>query len=154
MKVPKLQKAISAIFPSAQVLNTIPPDETVAIGCGKQALYVTGVSWDTNGEHPDKEIDTLAKDVYIEYVTGEENGQADSNARELLFGRGAPVPNANKATITRPIKCINGKATIRVVQGDQTEDIERPCEADLKEIRGRIHTTENADKPVIHLHLD
>lgn len=149
MKIPKLQQAISALFPAAQVLNSIPPDETVAIGCGKQALYVTGVSWDTNGEYKDAEVETLSHDVYIEYISEAENG-----GKELLFSRGALVPSVSKVTITRPIKCVNGIAKIRVIQDDQFEDIERECSADLKEIRARIHHSDENVKPVVHLHLD
>lgn len=152
MKIPKLQQAISALFPTAQVLNSIPPDETVAIGCGKQALHVTGVSWDTNGEYKDAEVETLSHDVYIEYTSEAENGE--SAGRELLFSRGALVPSVSKVTITRPIKCVDGIAKIRVIQGDQIDEIERECSADLKEIRARIHHSDENVKPVVHLHLD
>lgn len=153
MKIPKLQQAISALFPTAQVLNTIPPDEVVAIGCGKQALHITGVSWDTNGEHIEKEVETLGQDVYVEYVADVKNGE-NANARQILFGRGSLVPSVNKMTITRPIKCVDGKAKIRIIQGDKIEDIERECSADLKEIRARIHHSDDTTTPSIHIHLD
>lgn len=152
MKIPKLQQAISALFPTAQVLNSIPPDETVAIGCGKQALYVTGVSWDTNGEYTDKEVETLSHDVFIEYISDVDSGE--TGGKELLFNCGALVPSVSKVTVTRPIKCVDGKAKIRVIQGDQIEEIERECSADLKEIRARIHHSDENVKPVVHLHLD
>jgi len=152
MKVPKLQQAISALFPNAQVLNSIPPDETVSIGCGKQGLYISGVSWDTNGQHADMEVNTLSHDVYIEYVADDQSG--DEKARELLFSRGALVPSVSKVTVNRPIKCVNGKARIRVIQDEQIDEIERDCSADLKEVRARIHHSDEAEKPVVHLHLD
>lgn len=150
MKIPKLQQAISALFPNAQVLNSIPPDEVVAIGCGKQAMYVSGISWDTDGEHTAKDVELLDHDIFVEYVADD---NAD-NARQLLFGRGSLVPSVNKVTITRPIRCIDGKAKIRVIQGDQVEDIEKECSEDLKEIRARIHHSHETDKPSIHIHLD
>lgn len=154
MKIPKLQQAISALFPKAQVLNSIPPDEVVSLGCAKQALYICGVSWDTNGEHTDREVETLSQDVFVEFVADAQNGDANGNARQLLFSRGSTVPSINKVTITQPIKCIDGKAKIRIIQGDHVEDIERECSEDLKEIRARIHHSDEATKPVIHIHLD
>lgn len=125
----------------------------VSIGCGKQALHISGVSWDTNGEHTEKEVETLAHDVFVEYVADTQDGD-DSNARQLLFSRGSLVPSVNKVTITRPIKCVDGKAKIRIIQGDQIEDIERECSADLKEIRARIHHSDEITSPSIHIHLD
>lgn len=152
MKIPKLQQAISALFSNAQVLNSIPPDETVSIGCGKQALYISGVSWDTKGQYTDMEVNTLSHDVYIEYVADDQNDK--ENIRELLFSRGALVPSVNKVTITRPIKCVDGKAKIRVIQGDQIDEVERECSADLKEVRARIHHSSESEKPTVHLHLE
>lgn len=153
MKIPKLQQAISALFPNAQVLSSIPPDEVVSIGCGKQALHISGVSWDTHGEYTEKEVETLGHDVFVEYLADAENGD-DGNARQLLFSRGSMVPSVNKVTITRPIKCVDGKAKIRIVQGDKIDNIERECDADLKEMRARVHHSDEATTPSIHIHLD
>jgi len=39
-KVVKLQNALSAAFPQAQVLNSLPPDEVLAYGAAVQASYI------------------------------------------------------------------------------------------------------------------
>lgn len=39
LKIPKLQESIGSLFPSAEALINIAPDELIALGAAKQAGY-------------------------------------------------------------------------------------------------------------------
>ena len=40
-KIPKLQSSLQAAFPNAELLNSINPDEVIAVGAAKQASLLT-----------------------------------------------------------------------------------------------------------------
>ena len=42
-KIPKLQSRITSMFENAQILNTINPDEVIAVGAAKQASLLPEV---------------------------------------------------------------------------------------------------------------
>lgn len=99
------------MFPNAQTLNTIPPDEVIAIGCAKQASFI-GNGWDTDGEHIDMDVLTLSSDIII-----------DTNCTEhspIVLEKGTPLPSERKF----PAKYVDGKVKISVKQNDQIDDIE------------------------------
>ncbi|XP_037024622.1 heat shock 70 kDa protein 14-A [Bradysia coprophila] len=116
LKIPKLQSAISNMFPNAATLSSIPPDEVIALGCGKQASFI-GNGWDTDGEHIDMDIFTLSSDIVI-HANDEQN-------EPIVFEKGTPLPNERKF----PAKYIDGKVTISVKQNDHIDVIE-DCLAD------------------------
>lgn len=63
-KPPFVQKAISDYLSNAEVFNTIPPDEVIAIGAAKQAAILTG-NKDTELLINENEIECLSKTVCI-----------------------------------------------------------------------------------------
>lgn len=111
LKIPKLQSAISNMFPNAQTLCSIPPDEVIALGCGKQASFI-GNGWDTEGEHIDMEILTLSSDIIIHTNDDQDNA--------IVLEKGTPLPNERKF----PAKYVAGKAKISVKQNDQIDTVE------------------------------
>jgi len=108
MKIPKLQSAVSGLFPEAEVLSSISPDEVIAQGCAKQAAIVL--------EHPglmfDDSVtmfDCIPKSIYAKY-----------NDLEIpLFNEGSP----NYAEVRVPFKRYDKSAKICVQifqEGDGT----------------------------------
>jgi molecular chaperone DnaK (HSP70) len=63
-KPPVVQKAISDYLKNAEMLNTIPPDEVIAIGAAKQAAILTGAK-DSELVDGENEIECLSKTVCI-----------------------------------------------------------------------------------------
>jgi len=116
LKIPKLQSAISNMFPNAQTLNTIPPDEVIALGCAKQASFI-GNGWDPEGEQIDMDILTLSSDIII---------QANDDS-PIVLEKGTPLPNERKF----PAKYADGKIKISVKQNDQIDYIENTSSDDL-----------------------
>ena len=43
-KIPKLQSRIKSLFEDAEILNTINPDEVIAVGAAKQASLLPEVT--------------------------------------------------------------------------------------------------------------
>lgn len=157
MKIPKLQAAISSLFPNAQVLSSIPSDEVIAIGCANQAAYVNG-DGDEDGEQVDMEITTLPTDVRVICVDANEQ-TVDGSDSDVLLKKGATVPSAHGVTIAKSMK---KPVRLCVSQGDHRSVIEcKDADQDLVEITARVHggvrlnashaqTTEPA---TIHIHL-
>ena len=52
-KIPKLQSRIKSLFEDAEILNTINPDEVIAVGAAKQASLL-----------PEVNILEISKDIY------------------------------------------------------------------------------------------
>ena len=44
-KIPKLQSRIKSLFEDAEILNTINPDEVIAVGAAKQASLLPEVNF-------------------------------------------------------------------------------------------------------------
>uniref|UniRef100_U5ESP3 Putative heat shock protein n=1 Tax=Corethrella appendiculata TaxID=1370023 RepID=U5ESP3_9DIPT len=81
MKIPKIQQMLSGMFPKANVLTHIIPDEVIALGCAKQAGILTK-QWDHEYEHLSMGVEFLQTDIYAK----------DKNEKEiLLFERGVPI---------------------------------------------------------------
>lgn len=100
------------MFPNAQTLINIPPDEVIAIGCAKQASFVGSSAWDTDGENIDMDILTLSSDIIININDEKEN--------DVVLERGTPLPNEIKF----PAKYVDGKVNISVTQNDHIDIIE------------------------------
>lgn len=158
MKIPKLQTAISSLFPNAEVLSTIPPDEVISIGCANQAAYVNG-DGDEDGEQVDMEITTLPTDVRVICVDADQQPIEGSDS-DVLFRKGATVPSAHGVTIAKSMK---KPVRLSVVQGEHSTVIEcKDSEKDLVEITARVHggvrlnasNSQTTEPATIHIHLD
>lgn len=64
MRIPKFQSAISALFPTADLLNTLNPEEVIAIGCSKQAALLSK-NWDPEYQQLDVEVELLPRDILL-----------------------------------------------------------------------------------------
>lgn len=159
MKIPILQSNISQLVPNAKVLSTIPPDEVVAIGCGKQAGYITDIDdFDDVADNTDMAITTLGENVTFQYVDADGKAMADTEP-SILFKRGALVPsmhgNVIEKTMPHPVK-------LAIHQGEHIDYIETDPEKDVHEISARLHggirkhhdDTQTIEKASIHLHLN
>ncbi|XP_069703029.1 heat shock 70 kDa protein 14-like [Periplaneta americana] len=62
MKTPKLQQAIGDLFPDAEVLNGISPDEVIATGAAKQGGYLPG-PFDQDCENLSVEVPAVSKPI-------------------------------------------------------------------------------------------
>lgn len=111
MKTPKLQAAVTALFPKAQILNTIQPDEVISIGCARQASFVA----EAGGKHHhhleqeqvELEVDTLAEAVSV-------NGS-------VLFAAGTTVPE-EKLLENVPVGA-DGSVSVTVAQATKSDDL-------------------------------
>lgn len=157
MKIPKLQSAISSLFPKAEVLSSIPPDEVISIGCANQAAYVNG-DGDEDGEQVDMEITTLPTDVRVICVDAEQQPIEGSDS-DVLFKKGATVPSAHGVTIAKSMK---KPVRLSVAQGDHATVIEgKDADKDLVEITARVHggvrliasNSQTIEPATIHIHL-
>lgn len=136
MKIPKIQSAISTLFPSAQILNSIPPDEVIAIGCAKQASFVNE-AWDPEGEHIDMDLSILKNDIYAE---SEEN----KFEKTPIFLNESIVPIS---TTFKTKSNENGNIALNIIQGNNTEKIEYTCPLPNNEYDIRAKLTQgNAEK--------
>lgn len=109
MKIPKIKSTISSMFPQAQILDSIPADEVIAIGAAKQASIVMS-AWDSDGDHLDMEISTICNDIYV---------QQENQKPTCIFAKGSIVPST---AISVPIEAAatDGKVTIKVIQTTDT----------------------------------
>lgn len=137
MKTPKLQSAVTALFPQSQILNTIQPDEVISIGCARQASFVSAAG----GKHHhavldvdqvELELDALAEDVAV-------NGS-------VLFAAGTTVP-IEKVLEGVPATA-EGNVTVSVKQAAQTNELQWPKvtkEAKI-DVQVRVETTGASDE--------
>lgn len=70
MKMPKLQKSISDMFPNSEILSSIAPDETIAIGCARQASLNPG-KFIPNVDFM-ADVDVISSDIYIKKIDNDE----------------------------------------------------------------------------------
>lgn len=89
MKIPKVQATVANMFPDAELLNTIIPDEVTAIGCAKQASLLSKC-WDQDFEYLGMDVETLASDLYSKR-------EGPQNATDiLLFKKGSVISSEMK----------------------------------------------------------
>lgn len=70
MKIPKFQSTIQSMFPDAELLNQINPDEVIALGCARQAALVAK-QWDPECKYLDMEICCTPCDVLVKVESEE-----------------------------------------------------------------------------------
>lgn len=114
MKIPKIQSTISAQFPNAQILNTIQPDEVIAMGCAKQASFVVvaGAKHHLDMDQVDVEIPALSEDVFVKAT-------ASDATKEILFTSGTTLPAEKQLNATT--FAVNGEMQAEVWQGEHVD---------------------------------
>lgn len=122
MKIPKIQSTICAQFPNAQILNTIQPDEVIAMGCARQASFVVvaGAKHHLDMDQVDVEIPALSADVLVKAPT------ADSVA-EVLFPSGTTVPAERQ--LSAATFSVNGEMQAEVWQGEHMDFVKSAVQA-------------------------
>jgi len=63
-KIPKLQQAVRELFPDAELLSGISPDEVIATGAAKQGSYLAR-PFDPDCEHLAMEVPAVSKPICI-----------------------------------------------------------------------------------------
>lgn len=93
MKMPKLQQSIIEMFPdldaTTDILNTITPDEVIAIGCARQASYSTKIN------SPKITNISIELNLSINDIYGERKDGGGDGINELIFPKGTFL-NAKK----------------------------------------------------------
>ncbi|NXQ96037.1 HSP7E protein, partial [Sagittarius serpentarius] len=94
-RIPKLQQLIKDIFPTVELLNSVPPDEVIPIGAAIEAGILLGK------ENPLLEeeglIECSAKDILLKGV--DESG---ADKFTVLFPSGTPLPARRQHTLHAP----------------------------------------------------
>jgi molecular chaperone DnaK (HSP70) len=64
MKMPKLQQAVGELFPDAEILNGISPDEVIATGAAKQGSFLAR-PFDPDCEHLAIEVPAVSRPICV-----------------------------------------------------------------------------------------
>lgn len=96
-KIPFVQKIITDALPNAEILNSIPPDEVIAIGAAKQAAILTGSDeTDIKVNFEQSEVECLKKSICVK--------AASESTCQLypVFPSLTPFPCRKHETVTLP----------------------------------------------------
>ncbi|XP_059515824.1 heat shock 70 kDa protein 14 isoform X1 [Myotis daubentonii] len=94
-RIPRLQQLIKDLFPSVELLNSIPPDEVIPIGAAIEAGILTGK--ENLLVEDSLKIECSAKDILVKGV--DESG---ANSFTVLFPSGTPLPARRQHTLQAP----------------------------------------------------
>ncbi|GBP85296.1 Heat shock 70 kDa protein 14 [Eumeta japonica] len=88
MKIPKLQSALANLFPEAELLSGLNPDEVIATGCAKEAGLLLDLP-DISLNEVSSEAEFLGSNIYLKYL--------DKTVH--LFKEGSPLYSQNICNI-------------------------------------------------------
>uniref|UniRef100_A0A8C0Q9E7 Heat shock 70 kDa protein 14 n=1 Tax=Canis lupus familiaris TaxID=9615 RepID=A0A8C0Q9E7_CANLF len=94
-RIPRLQQLIKDLFPSVELLNSIPPDEVIPIGAAIEAGILIGK--ENLLVEDSLKIECSAKDILVKGV--DESG---ANSFTVLFPSGTPLPARRQHTLQAP----------------------------------------------------
>jgi len=107
-KVTKVQSALSNMFPQAEVLSSLAPDEVTAIGAAVQASYVTKETT----QHLREKFLAISQDIKVVVEGREEEEVVVVQDSTLPVKRSIPItPNKDSNTLTVSI-CWGSKDTV------------------------------------------
>ncbi|XP_027449175.1 heat shock 70 kDa protein 14 isoform X2 [Callorhinus ursinus] len=94
-RIPRLQQLIKDLFPTVELLNSIPPDEVIPIGAAIEAGILIGK--ENLLVEDSLKIECSAKDILVKGV--DESG---ANSFTVLFPSGTPLPARRQHTLQAP----------------------------------------------------
>jgi len=98
-KVTKIQSALSSLFPQAELLNSLAPDEVIAIGAAVQASYVTKETT----QHVKETLLAISKDILVGVEGREEEAVVVVQDSTLPVKRSVPLtplPDTESITVS------------------------------------------------------
>ncbi|XP_038597423.1 heat shock 70 kDa protein 14 [Tachyglossus aculeatus] len=95
-RIPKLQQLIKDLFPTVELLNSIPPDEVIPIGAATEAGILIGKE-NFSLEEDSLAIECSAKDILVKGI--DESG---ADRFTVLFPSGTPLPARRQHTFQAP----------------------------------------------------
>jgi len=107
-KVTKVQSALSNMFPQAEILNSLAPDEVTAIGAAVQASFVTKETT----QHVREKLLAISQDIKVVVEGRDEEEVVVVQDSTLPVKRSIPItPNKDSESVTVSI-CWGSKATV------------------------------------------
>ncbi|CAD7006587.1 heat shock 70 kDa protein 14 [Ceratitis capitata] len=116
MRIPKLQTAVAARFPEAQLHSSISADEVVAIGCARQSTFL-------HAPHEQELLSTEGR-IYVEEDLFIWHGNDEANA-QVLIEKGTSLPRK----VMLDLKQNNESecdSVIRVRAGNKVNEVSLP----------------------------
>uniref|UniRef100_A0A670IZC2 Heat shock 70 kDa protein 14 n=1 Tax=Podarcis muralis TaxID=64176 RepID=A0A670IZC2_PODMU len=95
-RIPKLQQLIKELFPSVELLNSIPPDEVIPIGAAMEAGILLGRE-NTFLDDEILPIECSAKDILVKAMD-----QSGADKFVVVFPSGTPLPARRQHTLQAP----------------------------------------------------
>ncbi|KAM6437228.1 heat shock 70 kDa protein 14 [Liasis olivaceus] len=95
-RIPKLQQLIRELFPTVELLNSIPPDEVIPIGAAIEAGILLGREHTFSGDDL-LSVECSAKDILVKAV--DESG---GDKFMVVFPSGTPLPARRQHTLQAP----------------------------------------------------
>ncbi|XP_072922534.1 heat shock 70 kDa protein 14 [Hemitrygon akajei] len=103
-RIPKLQQMIQDLFRDADLLNSIPPDEVIAVGAATEAALLSGK------ESVALEEEALIAECSARDILAKETDVTGSDTYTVVFPSGTPLParrqHAFQAPGTTPSVCL------------------------------------------------
>ncbi|XP_069765983.1 heat shock 70 kDa protein 14 isoform X1 [Narcine bancroftii] len=95
-RIPKLQQMIRDLFPDVDLLNSIPPDEVIAVGAAIQAALLSGK------ESIALEEDALIVECSARNILAKETDESGSDSYTVVFPSGTPLPARRQHVFQAP----------------------------------------------------
>jgi len=120
-KIPKLQSRIKSLFEDAEILNTINPDEVIAVGAAKQASLLPEDLDDKAELNENVGLRALNYDIVF---TSEQVAESGDDAPIVLIPRNFPIPVRKSYHLPSGSDSISVKVFLRASNQEMNELIQ------------------------------
>ncbi|CAH1265015.1 HSPA14 [Branchiostoma lanceolatum] len=117
-KIPKLQKLVQDCVPHAEVLNSVSPDEVIAMGAAKQAALLSGKGEENSLNEAIAEIPSTARAVMLKTVD-----DSGSPVLKTLVPAHSPIPLHCQHTF--PVSPQHAACCVELYEGQQDDTVEK-----------------------------